>query len=123
MVVLSTPSCLGSPTMMYPTLPSLLYVYIGALTKYFSLHDVILKCWNSFLIQPTLLVGLKETIKMFDEFMTTSYGCQRQSVYVVISMETSKTIVCLTLHFQNVTLAIHVVCSSYDISQGCHIYQ
>ena len=70
MMVLSTPSCLGSPTMMYPTLPSLLYVHIGALTKYFSLHDVILKFWNSFLIQPTLLVSLKETIEMFDEFMT-----------------------------------------------------
>ena len=33
-VVLSTPRCLGSPTMMCSTLPpSLSYVYIGALTK------------------------------------------------------------------------------------------
>ena len=59
------------------------------------MHDVILKCWNSFLIQPTVLVGLKETIEMFDEFMTTSYGRQCQRICVVMSMEASKIIVCL----------------------------
>jgi len=55
--------------------------------NFFSLHNVILKRWNSFPIQPSLLVSLKQTIYVFGEFMSTSYSHQHQSVYVFMSIE------------------------------------